>query len=91
MARCGNLIKNLSMGRNILSQLEIIFFSLTLITKDKKRPTLKYEIKEKTNLKIILVSKGEEEDLELDKSKDIYAKGEPGQPHSIISIKISKI
>ncbi len=64
---------------------------LTLIEKNKKPDLLKYEIKQKKGLKLELVSKGEEEGLELNKLRDIFAKGELGMPNSIMTIKLSKI
>jgi hypothetical protein len=62
---------------------------LTLVAKNKKPHFLHYEIKQKKGLKISLVSKGLEEDIQLDQPRDIYAKGETGQPNSIITIKLS--
>jgi hypothetical protein len=64
---------------------------LVLVEKNKKPDILKYEIKQKKGLKLELISKGEEEELELNKVRDIFAKGEEGKPNSIITIKLSKI
>ena len=64
---------------------------LVLVEKNKKPDILKYEIKQKKGLKLELISKGEEEDLELSQVRDIFAKGEEGKPNSIITIKLSKI
>jgi len=64
---------------------------LVLLEKNKKPATLKFEIKQKKGLKLELVSKGEEEDLELNQLRDFFAKGEEGRPNSIITIKLSKI
>lgn len=64
---------------------------LVLIEKNLKPDILKYEIKKKKGLRLEVISKGEEEDLELNKARDIFAKGEEGKPNSIITIKLSKI
>jgi hypothetical protein len=64
---------------------------LVLVEKNKKPDILRYEIKQKKGLKLELISKGEEEELELNKVRDIFAKGEEGKPNSIITIKLSKI
>lgn len=57
---------------------------------DKKFHNVKYVIEEKKDQKLILVSKGEE-DIEENRSNDIFAKGEEGQPNSILTIKLNHI
>jgi hypothetical protein len=52
---------------------------------------VKYKVEEKKGTKLTLITKGEEEELEIDKSRDIMAKGEPNQPNSIITIKLKDI
>jgi hypothetical protein len=49
-----------------------------------------YNVSEKKNNNLVLVSKGEE-NLKLDQTKDIFSKGESNQPNSIITIKIRNI
>ena len=48
-------------------------------------------LKEKKDNKLILVTQGEEEDIHEDKKREIFAKGETGQPNSIITIKLTNI
>jgi hypothetical protein len=57
---------------------------------DKKLNTLIYIVHERKNNNLVLVSKGEE-DIEAGKARDIFAKGEQGQPNSIITIKLTNI
>jgi hypothetical protein len=56
-----------------------------------KDSTLRYVIQEKRQNTLVLVTQGEEQDIKKNVQKDIYAKGEEGQPHSIITIKLTKI
>ena len=51
----------------------------------------KYKVEEKKGTSLVLVTKGEEDEVEMDKSRDIMAKGEQGQPNSIITIKLKDI
>ena len=62
--------------------------NLTIKKSDNKFKTLVYTVSEKKQGRLILVSKGEEE-IEEKKSNDIYAKGEPGQPNTIITLKLN--
>ncbi|MFP5386751.1 MAG: hypothetical protein ACLGHN_11770 [Bacteriovoracia bacterium] len=64
---------------------------LLLKPQDKKRNTLVYVIHEKKGTKLTLISKGEEEDLIEGAERDIFAKGEEGQPNSIITVKLIHI
>ena len=64
---------------------------MLLKPQDKKRNTLIYTIHEKKGTTLSLVSKGEEEGIGEGKERDIYAKGEEGQPNSIITIKLIHI
>lgn len=67
-------------------------FILTLTVKpmSKTMSNLTYKIEEKKGLKLLLVTQGEEE-IKNEKQSDIFAKGEEGQPNSIITIKLNKI
>lgn len=51
---------------------------------------VKYSLNEKKGTTLVLVTKGEEE-IKNDSSKDIFAKGEEGQPNSIITLRINHI
>jgi hypothetical protein len=63
---------------------------LTLRPQKKKDPTLVYTLHEKKGVTLTLITKGEEK-IKVGKTEDIYAKGEEGQPHSIITIKLTNI
>ena len=64
--------------------------NLKVASGKKKTHTVQYSVWEKKGSKIVLITKGSEE-LEEEKSKDIYAKGEPQQPNSIITLKLNHI
>lgn len=64
--------------------------SITVKPMSKSMSLVTYKIEEKKGLKLVLVTVGEEE-VKNDKQSDIFAKGEDGQPNSIISIKLNKI
>ncbi len=64
---------------------------LTLKPQDKKRTTLTYVVHERKEKTLVLVSSGEESDVESGKVRDIYAKGTPDQPNSIITVKLTDI
>ena len=52
---------------------------------------VRYKVEEKKGTSLVLVTKGEEEELELNKGREVMAKGEQGQPNSIITIKLKDI
>lgn len=58
-------------------------------TKNKKN-NLQYYVQEKKGTTLTLVTKGEEE-IEIEKTKEIFAKGEEGQPNSILILKMINI
>jgi hypothetical protein len=64
--------------------------NIKVVQGKKKSHTVQYSVWEKKGSKMVLVTKGSE-DLEEEKSKDIYAKGEPQQPNSIITLKLNHI
>lgn len=64
---------------------------LTLKSQDKKKNTLLYVVHEKKGTTLALVTKGEEENIEAGKEREIYARGEEGQPNSIITVKLTNI
>ncbi len=57
----------------------------------KNLQSVKYVVQEKKGTTLSLVTSGEEEEVEAGKSKEIYAKGEEGQPHSLIILKLTDI
>jgi len=64
--------------------------SFTLKPLNKKVTAIKYKIEEKKKMQLVLVTLGDEE-ISNEKSNDVFAKGEEGQPNSIITIKLNKI
>jgi len=64
--------------------------SMTVTPDGKEMNNLQYKIEEKKGLKLILVTHGTEE-LKPKKKTDIFAKGEDGQPNSIITINLVNI
>jgi hypothetical protein len=63
--------------------------NMTVSSKNKKQ-TVVYTVHEKKGTVMTLVTKGTE-NLEMNKSKDIYAKGEKDQPNTILTLKLSEI
>jgi hypothetical protein len=64
---------------------------LTVKPQDKKLNSLSWTVHERKANSLVLVTKGTEEDIEAGKSREIYAKGEEGQPNSIIIVKLTNI
>lgn len=64
---------------------------LTFRPQDKKLVTLTYAVEERKDKKLVLITKGEEVDLKAGEHRDIFAKGEEGQPNSIITVKLTNI
>jgi len=64
--------------------------SMTVKPVSKTESLVNYKIEEKKGLKLVLITSGKEE-VKNEKQSDIFAKGEEGQPNSIISIKLNKI
>lgn len=67
-------------------------FILNLTIKKGKKTDhiVKYIVQEKKGSVLVLVTKGEEE-VQENKPNEIFAKGEQGQPNSIISLKLKHI
>lgn len=61
------------------------------ITHSKMDFTVKYKLDEKKGLKLVRVTEGVEEEVDLNTSRDIMAKGLEGQPNSIITLKLKDI
>lgn len=68
-------------------------FILKLMLKKGQANTsnLAYTVQEKKGTSLTLVTKGIEEDIKEKEKRDIFAKGEEGQPNSIISIRLISI
>lgn len=64
--------------------------SMKLKKIDKKNSEITYKIEEKKGLKLVLITEGEDEVI-VGNNKEIYAKGEEGQPNSIIILKLTDI
>ncbi len=65
-------------------------FSLKIIPGKNKNHEIQYKLVEKKKLNLVVITKGEDEITEK-AQKEIFAKGEEGQPNSIITIKITNI
>ncbi len=57
----------------------------------KKSLTVTYEIHERKADKLILVTKGEEEEVIPSRQTEIFAKGEAGQPNTILTLRLRNI
>ncbi len=65
-------------------------FILSLSVTEGKELLVKYKVEEKKGVTLTQVTRGEEK-FTLTKAKDIFAKGNEGQPNSILNLKVSKI
>lgn len=65
--------------------------NLSIKSEKNKTQTLTYNVQEKKGTTLTLVTKGEEEGIIESKSREIFAKGEEGQPNSIIIVKLKNI
>lgn len=65
-------------------------FSLKIVPGKSKTHEIKYKLVEKKKLSLVLITQGDDEITEKTQ-KEIFAKGEEGQPNSIITIKITDI
>lgn len=68
----------------------VFILSFTVKELNKTNSEVKYKIEEKKGTKLTLVTFGSEE-VENKKSNDIFAKGEEGQPNTIITVKLTDI
>lgn len=66
-------------------------YIVKMTVKPGKTQTLVYVVQEKKGTNLVLVTKGEEEEIKAGQSRDIFAKGEEGQPNSIITVKLTDI
>lgn len=74
----------ITQGKNYLLPLGDFIFKYKI--EDKQ--TFTYSIHERRESSLVLITKGDEENIEVGKIREIYAKGEEGHPHSIITIKL---
>jgi hypothetical protein len=77
-------------GKEYSLPLGTFILGLKLTPTKNSKVLVSYSVQERKEKKLVLVTNGKEVIAE-DKVRDIYAKGEPGQPHSIITIKIKNI
>jgi hypothetical protein len=63
---------------------------MSLKSDKNKQQLLTYIVQEKKGATLTLITEGVEK-IKLNQSQDIYAKGKEGQPHSIITVKITNI
>lgn len=82
--------KHRGLGKEDTFQAGPYIISMTL-TYPEEGYLVRYKVEEKKGTTLTLVTKGEEDEIELHKSRDIMAKGEPGQPNSIITLKLKDI
>jgi hypothetical protein len=66
-------------------------FILKMTIKPGKTQTLNYVVQEKKGTKLTFVTQGSEDDLKVGESRDIFARGEEGQPNTILTIKLTNI
>lgn len=64
--------------------------NLTVASGKSKTHVVKYSVFEKKGIKLILITKDEDEVTE-GTLKEVYAKGEDGQPNTIITLKLNNI
>lgn len=65
----------------------VFIFKMKIITGKSKTHSLKYVVEEKKGTTLTLITKGEDEVTE-EALKEIFAKGEPNQPNTIITLKL---
>ena len=58
---------------------------------DGKNTTMNYVVDERKDSKLVLITKGSEENIREKIKRDIFAKGEEGQPNTIITVKLRNI
>lgn len=77
-------------GKDYSFPMGSFILSLSIHQRKNGNNVVKYLLQEKKGASLVLVTKGEEE-IKNESSKDIFAKGEEGQPNSIITLKINHI
>ncbi len=82
--------QNFTLGNEQSIPLGPYIFSMT-VSHSGKLYRAKYKLEEKKGTKLILITKGEEDELTTGKITDIMAQGEKGQPHSIITLKLKEL
>ncbi len=82
--------QTLTFGREHAFRMGPYILSLT-VTHSKTDFLVKYKVEEKLKNKLILITHGEEGEIDLNSSRDIMAKGLEGQPNSIITLQLRDI
>jgi len=77
-------------GKEYLFPMGSFILKLTLKPGKDKKHKVSYVLQEKKGVTLTLVTKGEE-DISEEKTEEIFAKGEEGQPNSIITLKLNHI
>jgi hypothetical protein len=78
------------LGKEDSFQVGPYLIAMTLTFPDKGY-RVRYKIEEKKGLTLTMVTHGEEDEIELNKTRDIMARGLEGQPNSIITLKLKDI
>lgn len=88
-----NMSSKVEPGKEYIFPMGSFIFKVTINRDEsgKKYNKIRYTIQQKKGTTLSLVTSGEEEEVEAGKTKEIYAKGEEGQPHSLINIKLTDI
>ena len=68
----------------------VFIFKMTIVPGKTKTYTLRYVVQEKKGTTLTLITSGEDEVTEA-ALKEIFAKGEPNQPNTIITLKLIPI
>ncbi len=82
--------QTLTFGREHAFRMGPYILSMT-VTHSKTDFLVKYKVEEKQKNKIVMVTQGEEGEIDLNSSRDIMAKGLEGQPNSIITLQLRDI
>jgi hypothetical protein len=77
-------------GKDYSIALGTFIMNLKMNEMKQKKINLSFTVQERKENKLVLITNGKEM-INENKVKNIYAKGEPGQPHSIITIKITHL
>jgi hypothetical protein len=77
-------------GKEYLFPMGAFILKMTLKPGKEKKHQVNYVLHEKKGVTLTLVTKGEDEISE-DKTEEIFAKGEEGQPNTIITLKLKHI
>lgn len=82
--------QNLTFGREHSFRMGTFILSMT-VSHSKTDFLVKYKVEEKKGNKLVMITYGEEGEIDLNTPRDIMAKGLEGQPNSIITLKLRDI